>query len=47
MCNLDDDEKDQLRKYEKERKKVMRENLNNEKKDYLKKRTTKEKRKGM
>ena len=46
-CNLDDDEKDQLRKYEKKRKKVMRDNLDNEKKDYLKKRTIDKNRKGV
>ena len=44
--NLDDSEKEKLRKYEKEGKKVVRYNVNDEKKDHLKKnRTTKEKKK--
>ena len=46
--NLDDSEKEQLRKYEKEGKKVVRYNVNDEKKDHLKKnRTTKEKKKSV
>ena len=36
-CNLDDDEKDQLRKYEEERKKVMRDNLDDNEKEHLRK----------
>ena len=41
--NLGDNEKEQLRKYRKEAKKVMRDNLYDEKRSIQKKRTTKEK----
>ena len=39
--NLGDNEKEQLRKSEKEGKKVMRDNLVDERKEHLKKKTTK------
>ena len=41
--NLDDNDKEQFKKYEKKRKKVMRDSLDDEKKEHLKKRTIKDK----
>ena len=43
--NINVDEKEQLRKYEKKGKKAMRVNLDDEQKEHLKKRTKKQKRK--